>query len=61
MVLGVWLIASWMLFMVVVGIAFFVWGWRNGQFRDLEESKYRMLEDRDSEPWPRKTHPARGA
>ena len=61
MVHGVWLIVGWMAFMVMVGGALFAWGWRNGQFRDIEESKYRMLEDRDSEPWPRKTHSARGA
>ena len=61
MVLGVWLIVGWMAFMVMVGGALFAWGWRNGQFRDIEESKYRMLEDRDSEPWSRKTHSARGA
>ena len=52
MALGVWLIVMWMAFMVMVGGALFAWGWRNGQFRDLEKSKYRMLEDRDSEPWP---------
>jgi cbb3-type cytochrome oxidase maturation protein len=54
MVLGVWLIASWMFFMVVVGIAFFAWGWRSGQFRDVEASKRTMLEDREPEPWPRR-------
>jgi cbb3-type cytochrome oxidase maturation protein len=53
MVLGVWLIAAWMAFMVVVGVAFFVWGWRSGQFRDVEASKLTMLEDREPEPWPR--------
>ena len=61
MVLGVWLIVAWMAFMALVGGALFTWGWRNGQFRDIEASKYRMLEDCDPEPWPRKTHPARGA
>lgn len=54
MVLGVWLMASWMAFMVVVGIAFFAWGWRSGQFRDVEASKRTMLEDREPEPWPRR-------
>ena len=54
MVLGVWLIASWMLFMLLVGIAFFVWGWRSGQFHDVEASKRTMLVDREPEPWPRR-------
>ena len=53
MALGVWLIVSWMVFMVVVGVVFFVWGWRSGQFRDVEASKRTMLEDREPEPWPR--------
>jgi len=61
MALGVWLIVAWMAFMALVGGALFAWGWRNGQFRDIEASKYRMLEDRDPEPWSRKTHSARGA
>ena len=61
MILGVWLIVMWMAFMVLVSGLLFAWGWRSGQFSDIEASKYRMLEDRDPEPWPRKTHPARGA
>ena len=61
MALGVWLIVLWMLFMVLVGGVFFVWGWRSGQFRDVEASKRTMLEDRDPEPWPAKRRPARHA
>jgi cbb3-type cytochrome oxidase maturation protein len=51
MALGVWLIVSWMVFMVVIGAVLFAWGWRSGQFRDVESSKVAMLEDRDPEPW----------
>jgi cbb3-type cytochrome oxidase maturation protein len=51
MALGVWLIVMWMAFMVLVAGAFILWGWRNGQFRDVEASKYRMLDDRDPAPW----------
>jgi cbb3-type cytochrome oxidase maturation protein len=53
MALGVWLIVSWMVFMAAVGVVLFAWGWRRGQFRDVESSKRAMLEDRDPEPWPR--------
>jgi cbb3-type cytochrome oxidase maturation protein len=53
MALGVWLIVAWMVFMAVVGVVLFVWGWHSGQFRDVESSKHTMLEDRDPEPWPR--------
>jgi cbb3-type cytochrome oxidase maturation protein len=59
MALGIWLIVLWMAFMVLVGIVLFVWGWRRGQFRDVEASKIRMLEDPDPEPWPRKARSAR--
>jgi cbb3-type cytochrome oxidase maturation protein len=66
MPLGLWLVAGWMLLMALTGIALLFWGWRTGQFRDVEEPKYRMLEDRDPEPWPgREVHaglarPAKG-
>jgi cbb3-type cytochrome oxidase maturation protein len=52
MPLGMWMLLVWMIFMACVGIAFALWGWRRGQFHDIEEPKYRMLEDREPEPWP---------
>lgn len=55
MALGVWLIVLWMAFMVLVGVGLLAWGWRRGQFRDVESSKHSMLADRDPEPWPRTT------
>jgi cbb3-type cytochrome oxidase maturation protein len=51
MPLGMWVVVGWMLFVVLTGIAFLIWGWRTGQFRDIEEPKYRMLEDREPQPW----------
>jgi len=54
MPLGIWLLVGWMIFMVLVGIAFIVWGWRKGQFRNIEEAKYRMLDESEPQPWPRK-------
>jgi cbb3-type cytochrome oxidase maturation protein len=54
MSLGVWFLVAWMVFMAFTGIAFLIWGWRKGQFRDIEEPKYRMLDEREPEPWPRK-------
>jgi len=54
MPLGLWLLVGWMIFMVLVGIAFIVWGWRKGQFRNIEEAKYKMLEDNEPQPWTRK-------
>lgn len=52
MPLGMWVVVGWMLFVILTGLAFMVWGWRTGQFRDIEEPKYRMLEDREPQPWP---------
>ncbi len=54
MPLGLWLLVGWMIFMALVGIGFIVWGWRKGQFRNIEEAKYKMLEDIEPQPWPGK-------
>jgi len=54
MPLGMWMVVGWMVFVILTGIAFLVWGWKSGQFKNIEEAKYRMLEDREPEPWPRR-------
>ena len=54
MALGVWVFLGWMAFVVFTGAVFLVWAWRSGQFKNVEEAKYRMLEDRQPEPWPEK-------
>ena len=52
MALGLWVFLGWMIFVAGTGIVFLIWAWRNGQFKNIEEAKYRMLEDREPEPWP---------
>ena len=52
MPIGLWVIVGWMFFVVLTGVIMLVWGWKRGQFKDIEESKYTMLEDREPEPWP---------
>jgi cbb3-type cytochrome oxidase maturation protein len=52
MPLGMWVVVGWMAFVALTGVIFLVWGWRRGQFRDVEEAKYRMLEEREPESWP---------
>lgn len=52
MPVGMWVVVGWMAFVALTGVAFLVWGWRRGQFHDIEEAKYRMLEEREPEPWP---------
>jgi len=52
MPLGLWVVVGWMALVALTGIIFLVWGWRNGQFKDIEEAKYKMLEDHEPEAWP---------
>jgi nitrogen fixation-related uncharacterized protein len=59
MALGLWVFLGWMIFVVFTGVVFLVWAWRSGQFRNVEEAKYRMLEDREPEPWPAKSEKKR--
>jgi hypothetical protein len=51
MPLGLWAFLLWMLFVVLSGIVLLVWGWQTGQFRNVEEAKYTMLEEREPEGW----------
>jgi nitrogen fixation-related uncharacterized protein len=52
MPLGMWVVVGWMAFVILTGIIMLIWGWKRGQFKDIEEAKYRMMEDREPEPWP---------
>jgi nitrogen fixation-related uncharacterized protein len=54
MALGLWVFLGWMIFVAVIAIGLLIWAWRTGQFKNIEEAKYRMLEDREPEPWPAK-------
>ncbi len=51
---------AWMALEVVYVAGMIAWGFETGQFKDIEEPKYRMLLDVEPEPWPgRKTTPAK--
>lgn len=54
MPLGLWVVVGWMLFVDAIAIGLIIWGVQTGQFHDIEEAKYRMLEDREPEAWPSK-------
>jgi len=49
---GLWAVVGWMGLVTFTAIVFLIWGWKNGQFKDIEEAKYRMLEDKEPQPWP---------
>ena len=51
MPLGMWVVVGWMAFVILTGVIMLIWGWKRGQFKDIEEAKYRMMEDREPEPW----------
>jgi nitrogen fixation-related uncharacterized protein len=55
MALGLWVFLGWMAFVVFTGAVFLIWAWKSGQLRNVEEAKYRMLENREPEPWPQKS------
>jgi cbb3-type cytochrome oxidase maturation protein len=50
--LGTWVVLGWILLVALIGIGFLIWGWRNAQFKDIESAKYKMLEDKEPQPWP---------
>jgi nitrogen fixation-related uncharacterized protein len=52
MPLGLWVVVGWMVLVWLTAILFLIWGWRTGQFKNVEEAKYIMLEDKEPEPWP---------
>ena len=48
---GMWVVVGWMLFVILTGIVMLVWGWKHDQFKDIEEAKYKMLEDQEPQDW----------
>ena len=49
---GLWVVVAWMGFVFLFGVVMLGWGLATGQFDDVEEAKFPMLEDREPEPWP---------
>lgn len=54
MPLGMWVVVGWMIFVMFTGIVFLVWGFKRHQFDDIEEAKYKMLEDHEPQAWDKK-------
>jgi hypothetical protein len=52
MPLGMWVVLGWMIFVPLTVITMIIYAWKTGQFKNIEEAKYKMLEDKEPEPWP---------
>jgi nitrogen fixation-related uncharacterized protein len=52
MPLGLWIVVAWMVFVVITGIVLLIYAWHSGQFKNVEEPKYRMLEEKEPQDWP---------
>ena len=52
MSLGIIVLVGGMIVVALTAILFLVWGILSGQFKNVEEAKYRMLEDKEPQPWP---------
>ncbi len=52
MLIGFILWLVWMAMEVVVVVAMIRWGFETGQWKDIEEPKYRMLMDHELQGWP---------
>ena len=52
MTIGAWVFLFWLGFVILTGIVFLIWGWKRGQFKDVEEAKYKVLEDKKPVSWP---------
>jgi nitrogen fixation-related uncharacterized protein len=58
MAVGIIVFVAWMALEVVVIAASIAWGFENGQWKDIEEPKYRMLIDHELQPWPGRERPS---
>lgn len=60
MPIGMWVVVGWMAFVTLTGIVLLLYAWQSGTFKNVEEPKYRMLEDHEPEPWPDRKRRKRG-
>lgn len=55
--LGLILFLAWTALEVVVVVGSIVWSIEQGQWKNIEEAKFRMLIDHDLAPWPGREKP----
>ena len=51
MALGVIVLIAGIVVIAAIAIVFLIWGIKTKQFRNVEEAKYTMLEDKEPQPW----------
>lgn len=51
MALGVIVLIAGIAVIAIIAVGFLIWGIRNNQFKNIEEAKYRMLDDIEPQPW----------
>ena len=61
MPLGLWVVVGWMAFVSISALVLIAWGLKTHQFDDIEDAKYRMLEDREPAEWPGRARAKEGA
>lgn len=54
---GVILFLGWTALEVLFVVATIRWGFETGQWKDIEEPKYRALIDHELQPWPGRDKP----
>lgn len=52
MPIGLIVFLVWTLLELLFIVGTIVWGFETGQWKNIEEPKYRILIDREPEPWP---------
>jgi hypothetical protein len=54
---GLILFFAWTALEILFVVAIIAWGFETGQWKDIEEPKYRMLVDLELQPWPGRDKP----
>ncbi len=51
MALGVIVLIAGIAVIAAIAVAFLIWGIKTKQFKNVEEAKFTMLEDKEPQPW----------
>ena len=51
MSLGVVVLVGGMILISLTALIFLIWGFKTGQFKNLEETKYQVLDEKEPQGW----------